>query len=151
MWIWSELLESVCSVTFKCPQIRMGKVSAVTSCGSPRASPSIFSIFLMMATFWCARKGYSILLGVGAPWLNKSVCYDMWPPQRGYYKFWLNVLCTRSLQWWSLRHSTVTQCDATWRDKVDITLIKQQIQMARCVDTSIGCYSKVAKLHLNMI
>lgn len=28
-----------------------GKVFDFTSCGFPRASPSIFSIFLMMATF----------------------------------------------------------------------------------------------------
>lgn len=48
------------------------KASVFTSCGSPSASPSIFSIFLMMATFWWARSGYSILLGVGAPCTNES-------------------------------------------------------------------------------
>jgi len=43
-----------------------------TSCGLPKASPSIFSMFLIIATFWWAFNGYSILFGVGAPWNTKS-------------------------------------------------------------------------------
>lgn len=96
------------------------EASAFTSWGSPRASPSIFSIFLMMATFWWARKGYSILLGVGAPWSKYSVCYNNWQLYQESYRQWLNILCTRSLQWWSRRRSTVTQCDATWRERIDM-------------------------------
>lgn len=40
------------------------------------------------------------------------------------------VLCTRSLQWSSLRRSTVIQCDATWRKKqsLDQSLaVKEQL------------------------
>lgn len=43
-----------------------------TSCGFPKASPSIFSMFLIIATFWWAFNGYSILFGVGAPWNIKK-------------------------------------------------------------------------------
>lgn len=102
------------------------QASAFTSCGSPSASPNIFSIFLMMATFWWARSGYSILLGVGAPWTNKSkkvsdheeTCSGKDNTNvKTLAMTQICVLCTRSLLWLSLHHSTVIQCDATWRKK----------------------------------
>lgn len=52
-----------------------------TSCGFPKASPNIFSMFLIIATFWWAFNGYSILFGVGAPWnIKKSsfACFLYW-------------------------------------------------------------------------
>lgn len=86
-----------------------------TSCGSPSASPSIFSIFLIMATFWWALRGYSILLGVGAPWKE----WDRWAVRNKYVEENKPQMLKQLSQWlkctyfvpevYSDCHSTVQQ------------------------------------------
>ena len=39
------------------------------------------------------------------------------------------ILCTRSLQWWSLHHLAVIQCDATWR--------KEEKNAYKCIEFNI--------------
>ena len=42
----------------------------LTSVGSCSASFSIFSMFLVIATFCCALRGYEILFGIGPPYTS---------------------------------------------------------------------------------
>lgn len=142
MWIWFNVLETV-SVTFiraLCNQYTDDKkgfvlyrrykskwfyLMRVSECFSQHLLNISHDGHLLMST-----QGVLYPLGCGGTlniWVKKVSDHDETCSGKDnanvkitFGATQIRVLCTRSLQWSSLRRSTVIQCDATWRKKKNI-------------------------------